>query len=195
MIPRLLFMTGIHTLLWCRVKFSAIDHPPVKGAWAVLSQAVQIAVFRNVGEPAGDDNFPDYGYWWYFINALLRLIIHLGVWERPEEGEFPAKAPLFNIGAMGGNPLVPVWCPVPFLVPFTITFHILLQVAVSPKTFTIRSGPAVSPVSVIVGYLGIQSKRLFPESCSRQNKKSMTLSCFEKSFQTCSVVCFLDIKT
>lgn len=56
----LLFLMGIHTLLWCTVKFSAINHPPVK---AILSQAVQIAVFRSVGEPAGDDNFPDHGYW------------------------------------------------------------------------------------------------------------------------------------
>lgn len=59
----LLFFIGIYTLLWCTIKFSAVDCPPVKVTCAILSQAVQIAVFRSVSEPAGDDNLPDLGYW------------------------------------------------------------------------------------------------------------------------------------
>lgn len=168
-----LFFIGMHTLLWCTMKFSAIDHPPVKVAWAILSQAVQIAVFRGISEPAGDDNFPDHGYWWYFINALTRLIIQLGVWAGPEEGAFPAKAALLEIGAHGWQSIVVNTFQTvhlrPFLIPFSTTSHIPLQVFVSPKSLTIRSSPVVPPESVIVGSLGTQSKRLFSKSCFGQN--------------------------
>lgn len=39
----LLFFVGIYILLWYAIKFIAIDLPPIKATYAILSQALQIA--------------------------------------------------------------------------------------------------------------------------------------------------------
>lgn len=69
-----------------------------------------------------------------------------------------------------------------------------LQAIVSPENFAIKSSPVVPLVSVILGFLGMQSKRIFSEGLFSL-KKLMALSYFEKTCQICALLCFLAIKT
>lgn len=57
----ILFLLGIYTLLYSTMKFIAIDLPLVKVTHAILSQAMQIALFRSLREPVANDNLPGLG--------------------------------------------------------------------------------------------------------------------------------------